>query len=403
MNKKVKSLILIPILLGVLALTLTLVRQRQETRRGAAGFATATVLLNPESVEVKKGQTFDVDVMLNTEATVSATSLIVCYDNKLSLESEDDLISWSSEGGKKLLVGLIDRESQNGLICKEIVLTGNTTDDNLPIGFFKLLNIKMKAIAEGEAKFELIKNDSVLVGVNNESENKTVDMEGDGTVVNVEVMPEEDSLLLMSYDVSARELVADEEMNLLFFADTVGEKTLDKFDFEICVHNSMDFVKKIDQDCEYIIEKDSLYHRDLNCFKISGSCVNKSGKLKIADLYFKPNVSRTEAPFIINDDNWFFDGFAPQWVSGYDNVFAVKVGGGLDYLRCNLCQIGDKSKGDANCDGKINLVDFEIWRSESFDINDEDYDWTADFDCSDELQKPNLVDFSIWKDNYLLN
>jgi hypothetical protein len=397
MNKKVKSLILIPILLGILALTLTVARQRQETRRGAAGFAAATVLLNPESIEVRKGNTFDVDVMLNTEATVSASSLVICYDDKLSLQSEDDLIPWSSESGKKLLVTLIDKGNQNGLSCKEIVLTGNTTEENLPTGFFKLLNIKMKAMTEGEAKLELVKTDSVLVGVNPNSDNKAIDIEGDGMVVNVEVIPEEDSLLLMSYDVSAQELIADEEVKLDIFADTV-DKNLNDFNFKICFHNSMDLVRDVKGDCDYTI--DSYQNKDLKCLDIEGVGQSQVGKLTLISLYFKPNVSRTEAPFIIQDNDWLFKGFSPQWVSGYGNVFVVKVGGGLDYARCNVCQIGDKSKGDANCDGRIDLLDFETWRNEYFDIEDDNYDWQADFDCSGELTQPNLYDFNIWRISY---
>jgi len=68
---------------------------------------------------------------------------------------------------------------------------------------------------------------------------------------------------------------------------------------------------------------------------------------------------------------------------------------------CNTCQTGNKSLGDANCDGKIDLVDFEIWRSEYFDGENED-DWKADFDCTNDkgLQKPGLSDFNTWRISY---
>jgi hypothetical protein len=400
MNKKNKSLILIFVLLGMVMLTVFLTKQRQEVRRGATGFAMATVLLNPESVEVKKGDKFDVDLMVNTEATLSASSLFFCFDeDKLALDSEDDLLPWSSESGYKFSIILNnDIEDNDNLKCFKVDLIGNTNEGNLPSGFFRFLRIKMRAIAEGEAIFKLLMDDSILIGINKESNNKIVDMVSEDNIVNVKIASQEDSLLLMSYDVSSKTLKADEEMSLSFFADTVGEKILGDFNFEICVHNSMDFVKKIDRDCDYVVEKDSLYHRDLNCFKISGNCKNKSGKLKIADLYFKPNVSKTDAPFIINDETWVFDGFSPQWVSGYDNVFSVVVGGGLNYKRCNVCE--KKSLGDANCDGKITMVDFEIWRNEYFDIKDDNYDWKANFSCTDELKKPSMVDFNIWRKSY---
>jgi hypothetical protein len=68
--------------------------------------------------------------------------------------------------------------------------------------------------------------------------------------------------------------------------------------------------------------------------------------------------------------------------------------------KCNVCQLGDKTKGDANCDGKITMVDFEIWRNEYFDIKDDNYDWKANFSCTDELKKPSMVDFNIWRKSY---
>ncbi len=68
---------------------------------------------------------------------------------------------------------------------------------------------------------------------------------------------------------------------------------------------------------------------------------------------------------------------------------------------CNTCEgkEGDKSKGDANCDGKVDLADFEAWRGEYFDGENKD-NWKADFNCSKELSKPDLSDFNIWRTSY---
>lgn len=54
----------------------------------------------------------------------------------------------------------------------------------------------------------------------------------------------------------------------------------------------------------------------------------------------------------------------------------------------------DKS-GDANGDGKVNLVDFDIWKKEYLKIY---ITKKADFDKNGSV---NLVDFSIWKRGYL--
>lgn len=50
-----------------------------------------------------------------------------------------------------------------------------------------------------------------------------------------------------------------------------------------------------------------------------------------------------------------------------------------------------KSSGNANCDTKIDLLDFEIWREEAIGIRPTQ---TADFDCKNGVTQ---VDFDIWK------
>lgn len=54
-----------------------------------------------------------------------------------------------------------------------------------------------------------------------------------------------------------------------------------------------------------------------------------------------------------------------------------------------------KGEGDANCDGKVDLLDFEIWRKE---LNGEATTKDSDFDSSGKV---NLVDFEIWRKEFL--
>ena len=88
-------------------------------------------------------------------------------------------------------------------------------------------------------------------------------------------------------------------------------------------------------------------------FFIRGNGQNESGKLSLAKLYFKPNVSRTDVSFIIDNKVGIFYDFVSQWVSGYDNVFVVSVGSSLNDKSCNVCiensngYKGDNLKGDA--------------------------------------------------------
>lgn len=53
--------------------------------------------------------------------------------------------------------------------------------------------------------------------------------------------------------------------------------------------------------------------------------------------------------------------------------------------------------GDANSDGKVDLIDFSIWKKEYLNGSN---DKVADFNKD---SKVNLVDFSIWKASYLIN
>ncbi len=62
-----------------------------------------------------------------------------------------------------------------------------------------------------------------------------------------------------------------------------------------------------------------------------------------------------------------------------------------------------KGKGDANCNGVVDLVDYSIWREE-FNIAKCGTDtatrnnWKADFDCNGLV---NMADYNIWRNNYI--
>lgn len=62
-----------------------------------------------------------------------------------------------------------------------------------------------------------------------------------------------------------------------------------------------------------------------------------------------------------------------------------------------------KKQGNANCDAKIDMSDFEVWRSEAFDrggitgAEAVTMVWKADFNCD---RKANLSDFEIWRHTY---
>jgi len=163
-NKKVTTLILIPVLLGILALTLTLVRQRQETRRGAADEIDLTMILNPQSVEVEKDKTFDVDFAVNTSKYLTSSSFIFCYTPNISVTSEDDMVGWTHQAGvssKYTLSYKADLTENDGdNKCSQVVLLYMSAYDKekmIPIDTLtNILKIKFRANEAGEGSVYLL-------------------------------------------------------------------------------------------------------------------------------------------------------------------------------------------------------------------------------------------------------
>jgi hypothetical protein len=67
---------------------------------------------------------------------------------------------------------------------------------------------------------------------------------------------------------------------------------------------------------------------------------------------------------------------------------------------CNTCKEtpgkGLKQYGDANCDGQIDNIDISIFFYEKFEIEDDTHVWDADFNCVDEISRPNNLDYAVW-------
>ncbi len=67
-------------------------------------------------------------------------------------------------------------------------------------------------------------------------------------------------------------------------------------------------------------------------------------------------------------------------------------------MTCSCTNGKVKATGDANCDGIINSIDFEIWRNEMFDqgglFGTIKSGWQSDYNCD---QKVSGVDFEIWR------
>ena len=129
------------------------------------------------------------------------------------------------------------------------------------------------------------------------------------------------------------------------------------------------------------------------------------GKFPIFPYNFRGNISgivmpgesidvpiNLTAPSSDGDYFWQFDGVKEnyEFFETNGNVPWIKevkvVSGGPS---CQVCSNGkDKSNGDANCDGKVDLVDFGMWKAGKME---------ADFDCDSNV---TIKDFGKWKEGF---
>ena len=79
------------------------------------------------------------------------------------------------------------------------------------------------------------------------------------------------------------------------------------------------------------------------------------------------------------------------------------LAGGLPVPACKECKSGPaKGKGNANCDAKVDLLDFEYWRNDAYDKGGlkqardgvTSPNWDADFNCNGMVE---LIEFEIWR------
>jgi len=84
--------------------------------------------------------------------------------------------------------------------------------------------------------------------------------------------------------------------------------------------------------------------------------------------------------------------------SGWSNMGACTSNGCMRYVTVvEAPKCTKKNVGDANCDGEINMDDFEIWKKEFLGESNQT---SADFDGDGKV---SIVDFGIWKVGFLNN
>ncbi len=93
----------------------------------------------------------------------------------------------------------------------------------------------------------------------------------------------------------------------------------------------------------------------------------------------------------IDTDCGFDKTCTPSGTNNASCVVNTGTGGGTD--SCSRCNTSLASRGDGNCDGKINELDFSVWLSE-FQKGTKS---KADFNCNGSV---GIEDFSIWNTNF---
>lgn len=117
---------------------------------------------------------------------------------------------------------------------------------------------------------------------------------------------------------------------------------------------------------------------DVTCVNVDGICTVKQGVPTTVKCIPRPACLDSTPPCRIRDTENYCPNVTPSQPTPtpIPTVYVIRF-------------------GDANGDGKVNLVDFDIWKKEYLKIN---ITKKADFDKNGSV---NLVDFDIWKSGYL--
>lgn len=181
MNKKIGILIFLLVFLG-LAGALVLVRQEQETRRGAAGFAPASLHIRPSEEEVtQSGDTIQAGVYLSvSDKHVGAFDLQLTFDpNKLEIVSPVTV-------NEVFTTTLYDEYDNSQGTLKLGALIMASDPEEMPSGeLIKLADFTVKVKQTGSLEFDTSYSNKVT-GYNPESANKAFELDLVGATYTLE-------------------------------------------------------------------------------------------------------------------------------------------------------------------------------------------------------------------------
>ncbi len=173
MKKKSLNLIVGLLMIGAVFGGLALVKNNQDTRRGAY-FAGTNLLLQPTEIQNSVGSLVPVQLWLETDggAKVSSADVTVCYDTNLSLDENnlDKQIILNTEVLQDLIVkempAHLDVVGAKQCLRMVAIASPSTKPEDLKSGMVKLLTINFSAANEGSGEIIILK-DSAKIGGHN--------------------------------------------------------------------------------------------------------------------------------------------------------------------------------------------------------------------------------------------
>ncbi|HOZ81017.1 MAG TPA: hypothetical protein PK370_02230 [Candidatus Woesebacteria bacterium] len=182
-NKKNNSISIgiIIVLAGVLLATISMIKNSQDTRRGAY-FAGSTLSLKPDTViERMTGEVLPVHLWVESksEAKVDSVKALICYGNNISINqnsAEDQIEIGTAAGFNSIPLALV--KEIDGKKCLDLTVASDKGADKLKAGAMEVAVINFKADSAGEGEITIIKDGSKVSGDNPNNADKSISVDG---------------------------------------------------------------------------------------------------------------------------------------------------------------------------------------------------------------------------------
>lgn len=172
MTAKIKSTsplsLLVPLVLVIaLVAGLVLMRQVQDTRRGAY-FSSTKMFLQPETSQKKVGENLPIALFVDTPAKVDFVKAKICYTNIIGVDESqlDSLIEVNREAFDVALLTKVEDSQTSGQKCLTMSIKSEKASENLKSGVVRVATIKYSALAMGSGSLTIDASGSQVSGYN---------------------------------------------------------------------------------------------------------------------------------------------------------------------------------------------------------------------------------------------